>query len=89
MSGSVQCPHSAVQYALNLAAFGDTNIRYLEIKAVCTICDAPMVFMGLPVGISPTLPTASIGGDEVSLPVMFGDEVYDGRATSLSVTVST
>lgn len=86
MSGSTQCPHSAVKYELNLAAFGDTNIRYLEIRAHCTICDAQMVFQGMPAGISPTQPTASFCGFEASLPVMFGDEVYDGRATALSIT---
>lgn len=87
MSGSFQCPHSDVNFALNVASFGDTNIRYLEISGRCTICDAPMVFQGFPLGISPTTPTGSCDGQEVTLPVMFGEEVYDGKCTALSVSV--
>lgn len=77
---SDQCPHSDLHYTLNLALFGNTNIRYLEITGVCKICDAPMRFRGMPFGLSPMHPTMAIDGSDVSLPVMFGDEEYDGKA---------
>jgi hypothetical protein len=86
MSGSVRCPHTQVHYELNLASFGNTNIRYVEIKGACKLCDAPMVFQGR-VGVSPLEPTVSLGGFEASLPVMFGDEEYDGRATGYSLSL--
>jgi len=75
-----QCPHNDVHYQLNLASFGDTNIRYLEITAACKICSRPMRFQGVPIGVSPAIPTMAADGSEVRLPVMFGEEVYDGRA---------
>lgn len=87
MSASKTCPHSDVHFDLNTASFGNTNIRYLEIKGRCKICDAEMRFRG-PMGVSPDRPTVSTFGDEASLPFMFGDEEYDGRGTSLHISVS-
>lgn len=79
-----QCPHTDVHYALNLAAFGDTNIRYLEVTGGCKICGAPMVFRGLPLGLSPMRPTMAAFGSEVRLPLTFGEEEYDGKAIGFS-----
>lgn len=87
MSASTICPHSDVHFHLNTAIFGNTNIRYLEITGHCKICDAPLRFRG-PVGVSPDHPTVSVFGNEASLPFLFGEEEYDGRATGLRVTVS-
>lgn len=86
MSGSAQCPHPAVHYHLNLASFGDTNIRYVEIKGSCKICEAPMVFQGR-VGCSPREPMVALGGFEISIPVMFGEEQYDGKAVGYSLSI--
>jgi hypothetical protein len=80
MASEAQCPHSQVHYHLNLASFGDTNIRYVEITGKCTICDQPMRFQGMPFGLSPEQPTMSIDGIEAKLPVMFGEEEYDGKS---------
>lgn len=78
---SGQCPHPSHHYDINMASFGDTNIRYLEIKGRCTVCEAPVRFRGLPYGMSPMHPTMRIGGSDVTLPIMHGDEEYDGDAT--------
>ena len=86
MSGSTQCPQSDVAFHINMASFGDTNIRFLEVSGSCNICGAEMRFRG-PAGLSPNQPTVSIGGEEASLPFMFGDETYDGKATGFSVAV--
>ncbi|MFW2344003.1 MAG: hypothetical protein ACN4EU_01775 [Brevundimonas mediterranea] len=87
MSGSAQCPHVDVHYHLNLASFGNTNVRYLEIKGQCLTCDAPIRFRA-PLGLSSDHPTVSLDGAEVSLPLMFGDETYDGKASGYTLTVS-
>jgi hypothetical protein len=87
MSASTQCPHSDVHFELNLASFGDTNIRYLEVKGRCKVCDEIARFRG-PMGVSPDQATVSLFGDEASLPLMFGAEEYDGQATSLQVSVA-
>lgn len=86
MSASTQCPHSDTHLHLNMATFGNTNIRYLEIKGSCKICGEPIRFRG-PMGLSPNQPTTSLDGEEVSLPLMFGEEEYDGNATGYSVRV--
>lgn len=79
-SDSSQCPHTDHHYEINMACFGNTNIRYLEIKGRCTICDAPIRFRGLPMGLSPMHPTMALDGSDVALPIMHGDEEYDGKA---------
>lgn len=80
MSASTKCPHNDIHYQLNLQSFGDTNVRYLEIKGACKICDAPITFRGMQFGVNPNAPTMAIDGSEASLPLMFGDEEYDGKA---------
>lgn len=87
MSGSSQCPHSDLHFHLNNAYFGDTNIHYLEIKAHCNICKAPMVFRGLPAGLSPEHPTASIDGQEAVLPFLAADEDLTGKPFGYSVSI--
>lgn len=80
MSASAQCPHSDVHCHFNLATFEDTNIRYLEVTGRCNVCQAPMRFRGAPLGVTPAHPTMALDGSEVRLPMMFGDEEYDGKA---------
>lgn len=80
MSASTQCPHNDVHYNLNLQSFGNTNIRYLEIHGHCKICNEPICFRGMPLGVNPGAPTMSVDGGEVRLPLMFGQEEYDGKA---------
>ena len=85
MSGSAQCPHADLHFHLNNARFGDTNIHYLEIKASCVTCGADMVFRGLPVGMSPEHPTASLDGKEIVLPFLGNGEDLTGRPIGYSI----
>lgn len=84
MSASTQCPHSDPHFNLELAAFGDTNIRYLEITGHCNVCGAALRFLGLPLGLTPSRPTGALDGSEARLPVMFGEEEYDGKAVGFT-----
>ncbi|HEX5264429.1 MAG TPA: hypothetical protein VFW13_12930 [Phenylobacterium sp.] len=85
MSASAQCPHGSIEFNLNVVGFGDTNIRYLEIRGRCKGCDATIRFQG-PHGLSPEQPTvSSVLGDEASLPFMFGDEEYDRKAVGVAL----
>jgi hypothetical protein len=86
MSASSQCPHVDVRFHLNLAAFGDTNLRYLEISGHCQTCDQPVRFRG-PHGLSPQHATVSIDGADASVPLTFGDEAYDGKARGYTMKV--
>lgn len=87
MTASTQCPHSELHFSLNNAAFGNTNLHYLEIKAVCKICDKPMVFRGVPVGMSPDGPAASLDGTELRLPFMSEGDELTGKPIGFSVRV--
>lgn len=84
---SGQCPHSDVHYHLNLASFGNTNLRYVELTGHCKICQAPMRFRG-PVGMGPQGPGVAADGLEVRLPMMFGTEEFDGNATGYRIRQS-
>jgi len=88
MTASAQCPHSDVHCNFNLVSFDDTNVRYLEVVGHCNVCQQPMIFRGLPLGLSPDRPTASAGGEEVRLPMMFGEEEYDGRGIGFLVSAA-
>ncbi|MBG1233004.1 hypothetical protein [Aestuariivirga litoralis] len=85
MNASSKCPHTDTHYNLNLASFGDTNIRYLEITGQCKICKLPLRFRGLPMGMGPAAASMAPDGSEARLPVMFGDEEYDGKAISFDI----
>lgn len=87
IGGSSQCPHSDLHFHLNNASFGNTNIHYLEITAKCKICDADMVFRGLPGGMSPDRPTSSIDGKELILPFLGEGEELTGKPAGYSMTV--
>jgi len=79
MSATVQCPHSDLHIAVNHVAFGDTNVHYLEIRARCKVCDRPVVFRGVPLGLSPHHPTGELGGYEVRLPFLVEGEEPTGK----------
>lgn len=85
MPGSSQCPHSDVHYHLNLASFGDTNLRYVELTGHCKLCNAKMLFRG-PIGMGPDFPAVSVGREEIRLPLMFdGDEQLTGNPMGFSI----
>lgn len=87
MSGSAQCPHTDLHFDLNNVHFADASIHYLEIKARCKICDKPMVFRGLPLGLSPHHPTGELGGYEVRLPFVGEGEEPTGNLMGFTGSV--
>lgn len=48
---------------------GDTNLHYLEITGHCKICNKKLAFRG-PMGMAPTEPRVSPGGEEIRLPFL-------------------
>jgi hypothetical protein len=70
MNASSQCPHSDLHIHVHHVHLADCNVHYLEVKATCNICKKPMLFRGLPLGLSPNQPTAELGGQEARLPVI-------------------
>lgn len=69
MSASSKCPHPDIHYHINTVCFEDSNVKSVEIKAKCNVCQMTMVFLGCPLGVSFKQPTASLGGDEIRLPM--------------------
>ncbi|MBS7545668.1 hypothetical protein [Ancylobacter oerskovii] len=86
MSASSRCPHNDVDFNLNLASFGDTNLRYLEMTGRCKLCGAGIRFRG-PVGMGPDCAGIALDGSEVRIPLLFGDEELEGRPIGYSVSV--
>lgn len=84
MSASTKCPHTDLHFDLNTVSFGDSNIKSVEIKAKCNVCQMPMVFFGLPLGMSLTQPTASLGGHEVRLPMCGEQDVPQYPASGVT-----
>ncbi len=85
MSASAQCPHMQFQAAVNVARIEDTGMKVAEIQIRCSHCGMPAQFRGVPLGVSPDHPTASIDGEEVRLPFLCEGDVYTGKGISLSV----
>lgn len=86
MSGSTQCPHPEVRWTLNEQRFGDTNLRYIEIKGYCTTCNGVVEFRGAPIGHSPHHPAMEVGGAEMRLPFLFAGEPLVGRPIGYTIT---
>lgn len=81
-------PHTCVEnmhYHLNLAHFGDTNMKYLEVTGNCSICGRKAQFRG-PIGLNPNHATVAFDGSQAVLPYTFEDETYDGKAVGYSVS---
>lgn len=78
-SDSAQCPHPDVHIDLNHQMMGDSNIHYLEVKVRCQVCNAPMIFRGMPFGVSPDRPTMAVDGTEVILPFLGEGEKPAGK----------
>jgi hypothetical protein len=82
--------HSCVEkmhWRLNLQHFGNTNIKYLEVRGQCSECGKEAMFRG-PMGVSPDRPTVAIDGSEACFPFLVAGEEYDGRAVGYAVTVA-
>jgi len=71
---------------LNLQHFGDSNIKYLEVRGNCERCGRKAEFRG-PAGLNPSHPTVAIDGSEAVFPFVIEGEVYDGKAVGYSITV--
>ena len=84
MNASSQCPHNDLHINIQHIGFDDSNIQYIEIKATCRICDKPMVFQGLPLGLTPAHPTGELGGYEVRLPILAEGEELTGKILSFA-----
>ena len=84
-----QPAHECVEnmnFHLNLQSFGDTNIKYLEVRGGCSICGRRMRFRGQ-AGLSPSAPTTAIDGSEAIFPFLFEGETYDGKGSGYTVSV--
>lgn len=77
MSASVRCPHSDLDIHVNVVVMSDTNVRSVEITARCKICEEPMRFIGVPMGISLARPTVSVDGEELRVPMVPASEEPD------------
>jgi hypothetical protein len=90
MHNPPDAPHTCaahVHWHLNLQHFGNTNIKYLEVKGRCALCGRGVSFRG-PAGLNPVHPTVSVDGSEAIFPFLFDDETYDGKAIGYSVSAS-
>lgn len=81
MTATSQCHHPDLHFNLNVVHLTDTNVHYLEIKATCKICETPMIFRGVPLGLSPHHPTGEFGGYEIRLPFIGEGEEPSGNLT--------
>ena len=73
-----------IHFHLNVQHFGNTNIKYLEVKGSCSVCRKNLTFRG-PIGIQPSHPTRSLDGEEATFPFLFEGEIYDGKAVGYGV----
>jgi len=80
MSASTQCPHSDLEINIHNVGMTDSNIRYMEVKALCKLCLKPIAFRGAPLGVSPMHPTMALDGQEIRLPFLAEGEEYDGKS---------
>lgn len=79
MGASQQCPHPDLHFHLHHVHLADSNVHYLEIKATCNICSAPMLFRGMPLGMTPAHPTMALDGSEARLPMIGEGEEPIGK----------
>ena len=75
-----------MHWHLNLQHFGDTNMKYLEVRGACKECGKAVTFRG-PAGLNPSHPTVSMDGAEAIFPFVLDGEVYDGKAVGYSVSI--
>lgn len=68
MSASSKCPHLSFNANVNVIRLEDTGLKYAELTVRCIHCDAPAVFRGMPIGLSPAQPMMQPDGQEVRLP---------------------
>lgn len=85
MSGSAKCPHPEFHLHFNMMNFPDTNIRYLEISGFCKTCLDKLTWRGLPMGLNPDFPTMNVAGETAHLPLMIGEEIYDGKSIGFGI----
>lgn len=85
MSATTKCPHTDVHFNIHHQGFTDSNVNYLEITAICNICQIPMVFRGnMPLGVTPAHPTVSLDGREIRLPFLGEGEKPEGKIIGLT-----
>jgi hypothetical protein len=78
MNGSAQCPHTDLHFHHDVTYFRDANVVMLELHVHCNNCQAKMKFLGpYPLGLSYAMPTASLDGLRLSLPMCGETETPD------------
>lgn len=73
------CHHPDLHFHLNHCHFGNTNLHYVEVTATCNGCGAHMLFRGVPAGLLPGQPAASLDGRTASLPMLAEGEALTGN----------
>lgn len=59
MSGSVQCPHTDLDFDIRVTKMIDSNVGSLRLRASCKTCGARIrLNRGVPMGASSRFPTA-------------------------------
>lgn len=81
------CEHADVHIHVNHHRSGDTNVQYLEITVACTVCQRPLVFRGLDMGMSPDRPMVSPDGREARLPIIGEGERVRGDPAGFTISV--
>lgn len=80
------CPHARLDVKLNIAHFGDTNVKYLEITATCEVCGTPMIFRGIPdMGQGPDKPMVNIDATEARFPIIGQGEDLVGKPAGFTM----
>ncbi len=85
MSATSVCPHLEFSATVNVARIEDTGMKYAEVSIRCTHCGKPARFRGLPWGLSPDHPTASVGDEEANLPFLCEGDAYNGKGIGFAV----
>lgn len=69
-----KCAHDQFQIHCQVDRIDDVNPRvyYANMRIVCTECETPFHFIGVPYGLSPNEPRLEIGGLEARMPIGLG-----------------
>lgn len=86
--GAVSCDHDDFQGEMKFARLrddaGDPSGYSVDITAHCGKCGAPIYWIGLPAGYSPTQPMVSVDGKEMRAPfVMVAGAMQFGSAPAV------
>lgn len=69
------CPHMEFRAMVGVNRLEDVGRFTADITIACAVCDLPFHFVGVPWGLSPAQPMASVGGAELRAPIAPGLDV--------------